>query len=251
MTKDELLVQGHSRLDCLVKSAEAIMVRDLQRDFGVKEVIFLRNKGEADKARKANAVEGRMYTAPPFSEAVIASLFITGLPTIYEELKNDIKNSTWLDATGKRVGSGPPTIQEAYNRALSYNPPKYVGGIAGAYATITKGDPSQLREGGNKGKVKAAMGKTVKGKDPKSGTGGATAKSRYPCAVCHETGHATHTCPFLEEAQKAVAKMNKAETKPFTGATQLDDPAVLAILDTMEQPSVHDADCFPDTESVG
>ena len=192
-----------------------------------------------------------MYTAPPFSEAVIASLFITGLPTIYEELKNDIKNSTWLDATGKRIGSGPSNLQEAYNRALAYTPPKYASAIPGAFSTIIgKGDPSQLREGGHKGKAKPAMGKTDKGKDPKSGSGGAPAKARYPCALCHDPDHATHLCPNLPDAQKVVAKKKEesasagGSTKAFTGATQLDDPETLANFDTMEQPSVHDADCY-------
>ena len=263
MAKDETLVMGRTRLDCLVKSAESIMERDLKRDFGLKEVIFLRSKGEADKALKATPVPGRMYTAPPFSEAVIASLFIAGLPPMYQELKNDVWNSSWMDATGKRVGSGPPTVQEAYNRAFSYHPPKYLGDIAGAYSTITKGDPSQLREGGNKGKGKSAPGKSdpdksEKGKETPGAGWAKTKQSKYPCSICNAADHATHNCHHLEGVKKAVEKHVKSEgaagggpSKPFMGATQLDNPAMLADFDIREPSSVHDADCIPDTESVG
>jgi hypothetical protein len=40
-------------------------------------------------------------------------------------------------------------------------------------------------------------------------------------------------------------------SKPFMGATQFDNPEMLADFDIREPFSVHDADCYQDTESVG
>jgi len=186
-----------------------------------------------------------LYTVAPFSEAVIAAIYIQGLPAQYQGLKDDIKNSSWLDASGKRVGSGPPTIQEAFNRAYAYQPPKYFG--EPAYAMATKVDPKQLREGGNKGsqsKGKAAAGKPDARKTEKGKETPATGKNRWPCSVCNATDHATHTCPHLEGVKTAVEKHIKSESaagkgapKPFTGATDFNDPDMLAVFDNLEHPS--------------